>query len=144
LSRCRHRRRSFPGTKDSTVTSRSPRRRRADLIGGTIGQLDKIPQQSASAGDVYVLLATLVAGALAMLIGPLFNTFYPRFSTLVAAGSDTDLRDLYHLGAQVVTTLIALATLVVIFFARDLIAFWTRNADTAAHGADRGVFTPGQ
>jgi len=46
----------------------------------------------------HYMLATTVAGSLYILVTPLFNVLYPRFSALVATGETEKLAELYQLG----------------------------------------------
>lgn len=72
----------------------------------------------------YALAATL-AGALYLMVGPISNAFYPRFTQLVARGDQTALRETYHLGAQLVTVMLAPAAMMLILFGERIVAIWT-------------------
>ena len=82
----------------------------------------------------YALAATL-AGALYVMVGPISNAFYPRFTQLVARGDQTALRETYHLGAQLVTVMLAPAAMMLILFGERIVAIWTGDAALAAEVA---------
>ncbi len=104
------------------------------VAGAALAQVDKLVLSTVLSLSVfaYYSLATVVAGALTIVVTPIFNTFYPRFSSLIASGRDSDLRALHHFGAQLLTVAIAPAALMLLFFGRALIEIWTGSAATAA------------
>lgn len=77
-------------------------------------------------------LAGLLSGGLYVLVTPMFNVMFPRFSTLVAAGDVDRLGELYSLGTRVLATLVFPTAMVMAFFARPLLQLWTGNAGLAA------------
>lgn len=79
----------------------------------------------------YYILASVVAGGLGMIIAPLFNAFFPRFTALVTAGDHETLRRLYHRGSQTMAVLLLPPATVIAFFSFDVILAWTGNAETA-------------
>lgn len=79
----------------------------------------------------YYTLASTVATALYLLIVPITQAFYPRFSELVAQGDAAGLARLYHQGAQLVTALSAPLALMLVFFGERLLALWTGDARLA-------------
>lgn len=79
----------------------------------------------------YYALATAVSGGLALLINPVSQTFFPRFSEMVARGDGEGLVRNYHLAAQLASVFVAPAALMLIFFGRDLIALWTGDTELA-------------
>lgn len=76
----------------------------------------------------YYTLAGTVATAIGLLIAPITQAFYPRFTELVAKGDAQELVKIYHRSAQLVTVLAAPAALMLIFFGENLLALWTGNA----------------
>lgn len=78
----------------------------------------------------YFTLATTVAGAISLLIGPIVNVATPRFTKLVAAKDEKTLAEQYHKFAQLLTIVIAPASLVLYFFSREIIFLWTRDIAT--------------
>ncbi|MDB6089440.1 MAG: polysaccharide biosynthesis protein [Gammaproteobacteria bacterium] len=78
----------------------------------------------------YVLASTIVAG-LYVLVTPLFNAVYPRFSQLVALGDSVQLTDLYRLGTRLLSSVLFPIAVVLAVLAREVIAFWTGNEQLA-------------
>jgi O-antigen/teichoic acid export membrane protein len=104
------------------------------LTSVALTQLDKIilsKMLPLAAFGEYMLAATVIGG-LAVLVGPLFNTIYPRFSALVALGQSEALVAAYHK----YTRCFAIAYLPVVTalgaYAYDIVALWTGKPDTAA------------
>jgi len=75
----------------------------------------------------YYTLAATVATSIGMLIAPISQAFYPRFTELVANGSQQELIQNYHRSAQLVTVLAAPVALMIIFFGEKLLLLWTGN-----------------
>ena len=76
----------------------------------------------------YYTLAGTVATSINLLIAPVTQAFYPRFTELVAKGDAQELVQIYHRSAQLVTVLAAPAALMLIFFGENLLTLWTGNA----------------
>lgn len=76
----------------------------------------------------YFILATTVAGAIALLAGPIVNVAIPRFTELVAANDEKKLIAYYHMFAQLLTIIVIPASLVLFFFSEEILLLWTRNA----------------
>lgn len=79
----------------------------------------------------YYALATAVSGGLTLLINPVSQAFYPRFSEMVARGDGEGLVRSYHLSAQLVSALVAPVALMLIFFGQEIMALWTGDAELA-------------
>jgi O-antigen/teichoic acid export membrane protein len=75
----------------------------------------------------YYTLAGTVVTTIGMLIAPITQAFYPRFTELVANGGHQELVQTYHRSAQLVTVLAAPVALMLIFFAKELLVLWTGN-----------------
>lgn len=80
-------------------------------------------------------LATLVAGGLYVLVTPVFNAVYPRFSALVAAGKAEELWTLYRLGTRMIAALVFPVAMVLAVLAEPLLTLWTQEPDIAAAAA---------
>lgn len=80
----------------------------------------------------HYMLATVVVSGLYVLISPLFNVMYPRFSALVVTGEIEKLTDLYRLGTQMLATVLFPVTMVLVIFAEDLVHVWTGNPGIAS------------
>jgi O-antigen/teichoic acid export membrane protein len=79
----------------------------------------------------YYTLAAVAASGIGYIVGPCFNAIYPRFTQLVALGNQTELKEFYHRGCQLVSVLILPAAIVMSLFSRELIFLWTQNQVTA-------------
>lgn len=80
----------------------------------------------------HYMLATVVVSGLYVLISPLFNVIYPRFSALVVTGETEKLIEFYRLGTRVLAMLLFPITMVLAFFAEDLVHVWTGNSTMAS------------
>ena len=78
----------------------------------------------------YFTLASTVAGALSILIVPISNVAYPRFTELVASGEEKAFTMQYHQFAQLLTISVVPATLILSFFSHQIIYLWTHSAAT--------------
>jgi O-antigen/teichoic acid export membrane protein len=76
----------------------------------------------------YYTLAGTVVGAIYLLIAPVTQAFYPRFTELVTRDDAQELVRSYHFSAQLVTVLAAPAAMILIFFGESLMTLWTGNA----------------
>lgn len=100
-------------------------------------QVDKILlSQMLSLEDFgYYMLAAAVAAALTLLINPITQAYYPRFSELLVRGDSVGLARSYHLGAQLVTGFVAPGALILVFFGQELLALWADNPELAHRAA---------
>lgn len=103
------------------------------LTGSILAQTDKVFLSSILplARFAQYSLAATVAAALVVVVMPIFNTFYPRYSSMLAAGREAELRELHHFGSQLVVLALVPAAFLVVFFGRDLVELWTHDAATA-------------
>jgi O-antigen/teichoic acid export membrane protein len=83
----------------------------------------------------YYTVAGILGRGLYVLITPVSNAFFPRFSALVAADDEGALKRLYHQGSQLMAALVIPAGVVVSLFSFDILLLWTGNADTARNAA---------
>jgi O-antigen/teichoic acid export membrane protein len=73
----------------------------------------------------YYALATAVAGALYMIIGPITQAVYPRLVELAAAENEGQLIPVYHQAAQFVAVVTAPAVSLVVLFAGGVVFAWS-------------------
>lgn len=73
----------------------------------------------------YYTFAATVATAIALLITPITQAYYPRITELVACNDEPELIRTYHRSAQLVTVLAAPGALMLIFFGLNLLLVWT-------------------
>ncbi|OTE95254.1 polysaccharide biosynthesis protein [Crenothrix sp. D3] len=76
----------------------------------------------------YYTLAGTVAAILNNLILPVTQAYYPRFTELVTQSDTAELIKIYHQSAQLISVLIIPATLILVFFGKNLLLLWTGNA----------------
>lgn len=99
----------------------------------TVSQIDRIVlSYMRPLSDLgYFTLAMSVAAGLGRMVQPMFNALYPRFSRLVSAAAWLELSQLYHLGSQLLSVVVASVSVMLMFFARDVIYLWSGDAATA-------------
>lgn len=83
----------------------------------------------------HYMLATVVVSGLSIVVAPLFNVIYPRFSVLVINGDVEKLTTLYRLGTRMLATLIFPAAMLLAIFSKDLLFVWTGNSEIATNVA---------
>jgi O-antigen/teichoic acid export membrane protein len=83
----------------------------------------------------YYTLATALGNGLYVLITPVFNATFPKLSAMVASRDENGVRELYHLGTQVMAVLVLPVALVTAFFSYEIMALWTGNTETAQYTA---------
>jgi O-antigen/teichoic acid export membrane protein len=83
----------------------------------------------------YILACAVGNGLTGLVITPLFNTIFPRFSFLVAARDQKSLSQLYHGSTQVMAVLILPAATVIALFSREIMLLWTGNPEIAIQTA---------
>lgn len=79
----------------------------------------------------YYILAGTVATGLYLLVAPISSALHPRFTQLVTVGDEQGLKELYHDSCQFMSVVILPITMVIAFFAREILFLWTGNATTA-------------
>lgn len=97
------------------------------LTGLVFSQLDKvILSKILSLEDFgHYVLATVVVSGLYILITPVFNIIYPRFSTLVAKGDIDELKRQYRLGTRLLASILFPGAMLLAVFAKDIVHLWT-------------------
>jgi O-antigen/teichoic acid export membrane protein len=78
------------------------------------------------------MLATVVVSGLYVLISPIFNVVYPKFSELVVTGDEEKLTNLYRLGTRMLATVLFPIAMVLVVFSNDLVHIWTGNPSLAS------------
>ncbi|OQX09804.1 MAG: polysaccharide biosynthesis protein [Desulfobulbaceae bacterium A2] len=79
----------------------------------------------------YYALAAMVANSLYMLVTPIDQAFFPRFTALAAREDQPSLTSTYHLGSQLITVFVAAPAIVLIVFGDIVLTLWTRDAALA-------------
>ncbi len=98
-------------------------------------QLDKIILSKLLTLEMfgYYVLAFNVAGALTLLVNPIFSALFPRLSQLVVEKADADLSSLYHKGCQLLSLIVLPAAVTLIFFSKEILSLWIGTPDTVGN-----------
>jgi O-antigen/teichoic acid export membrane protein len=83
----------------------------------------------------YVLAGVVANGISTVLVTPMFNTVFPRFSALVAAKDEKRLTEMYHGSTQIMAVLILPVAAVLAFFSQEVMMLWTQNAEVTRNTA---------
>lgn len=75
----------------------------------------------------YYTLASVVAGALSVFVGPIRQALYPRLCELHAKGDEAGFAVMYHKGSQLVTVVAGSAAAVLVVFAEEFLNLWTQD-----------------
>lgn len=79
----------------------------------------------------YYSLATTVAGAMYILISPVFAAVFPKFSQLVKNQDKEGVVRLYYQSSQLMMVIIIPAAIVIAVFSYEILLLWTRNQELA-------------
>ena len=79
----------------------------------------------------YYSLAGTVASILTMLMVPIYQAYFPRFTQLVTLEDNVGVARSYHQGAQLMSVFVIPAALVLIFFGENILLLWTGKASLA-------------
>lgn len=80
----------------------------------------------------HYMLATMVVSGLSLLVAPVYNVVYPRFSVLVATGEMEKLTDLYRSGTRLLATVLFPLAMLLSVFAEELLLVWTGSQALAS------------
>ncbi len=107
------------------------------ITGIILTQVDKVVLSKTLELNDYGLymLAAAVANALTMLSAPLFNSFFPLFTSLVAQKDFDELEKKYHLNTQLMGLALIPAAMIMIFFSSELLLLWTGKPEVASGAA---------
>ena len=107
------------------------------LTGIILTQLDKVILSRMLTLEMfgYYSLAGAVGRGLYVVITPIFNSVFPRLSALVAAGDISGLKNLYHLGSQLMAVFVVPLAATVALFSYDFLLLWTGSIETASNAA---------
>jgi O-antigen/teichoic acid export membrane protein len=83
----------------------------------------------------YYALASSVAGALVVMVGPVSQAISPRMVELATQDDRSRLIAVYHKGTQLVTVLTAPAALLLCFFGKGIIYLWSGDSNLAERTA---------
>ncbi|CAM8344617.1 RfbX Membrane protein involved in the export of O-antigen and teichoic acid [Candidatus Methylopumilus planktonicus] len=103
------------------------------LAGAILIQLDKL----LLSGKITLLdfgkysLSWTVANSLLILLIPIFNSIYPRFTSLITVGDTVALSNIYRIGSRLLSSVLFPIAILAGIFAEDLVFMWTRNSNLA-------------
>ncbi|MDP1639104.1 MAG: oligosaccharide flippase family protein [Candidatus Nitrotoga sp.] len=104
------------------------------LSGIVFTQLDKVILSKMLGLEEFghYMLATVVVSGLYVLVTPMYNAVYPRFSALVASGDFKKLGNLYRLCTRILSIILFPTAMILAVFAYDLVRIWTGNTELAS------------
>lgn len=107
------------------------------LFGLVLTQLDKIILSKTLGlnGYGHYMLATVCASSIYILVNPIFNIAYPKFSNLVAQEKNVDLLGHYHMISRLLATMVFPTAMLAILLSKELITLWTGNIAIAVNVA---------
>jgi O-antigen/teichoic acid export membrane protein len=103
------------------------------IAGSILTHLDKLILSrllSLESFGHYSLAGTLARG-LYVMITPVFNAYFPRFSALVPAHDKASMRLCYHTAAQMMSVLILPLAAAIGFFSHEIAFLWLRDSSVA-------------
>jgi O-antigen/teichoic acid export membrane protein len=103
------------------------------VVGLAFSQLDKVLLSRMLGLEDFgrYMVASTLAGGLYVLVSPIFNGVYPRFSNLVARGDEAGLAALYRTATRLLGAGVFPAAMLLVVFGEDLVRIWTRDAALA-------------
>lgn len=104
------------------------------LTGLVFMQLDKVILSKMLGLEQFghYMLATVVVSGLSLLVVPVYNVVYPRFSALVATGDLEKLANLYRTATRLLAAVLFPLAMLLVVFAEELVLVWTGNAALAS------------
>ena len=82
----------------------------------------------------YSLAATLARG-LYVMITPVFNAYFPRFSALASSGEKAVMHECYHSAAQVMSVLVLPLAVIMGVYSSEIAFLWLQNSSIAKNVA---------
>lgn len=83
----------------------------------------------------YVLAGTVCSVIPTMLVGPVFNALFPRFTSLTAPKDEAAIKLLYHQSSQFVAVIVISTAMIIALFSSDILMLWTRSPETTKMAA---------
>jgi O-antigen/teichoic acid export membrane protein len=104
------------------------------FAGLLFSQLDKVVLSKILSLEEFgqFMLATAVVSGLTVLISPVYNLIYPRFSALVVTGRVDELSHLYRVGTRMLATVLFPAAMALAVLAEDIVTVWTGSPNLAS------------
>lgn len=107
------------------------------FLGLLLNQLDKVILSKILTLEAFAhyMLATVVVSGLFVIVSPMFNVIYPRFTALVVVGDTEKLISLYRMGTRIFATILFPVTMILVVFADDLVLLWMGKAGVVSSTA---------
>ena len=99
----------------------------------SLRQVDKIYLSKTIDLDIfgYYAFASILAGIPTLLVGPVYQAYYPRFVELFAIGSKSDLNRAYLRATMYAGIIAVVSGVPLVFFAEDVIWVWSGDRELA-------------
>ena len=81
------------------------------------------------------MLATVLVSGMFVLITPVFNVIYPRFSAYVASKNILSLIELYRIGTRLLASILFPIAMFLVVFGKSFVLIWTGNQIIATNAA---------
>ena len=78
----------------------------------------------------YYTLAYTIGSFLYMIVSPVSQSYFPKFSALITENKYDELVKVYHQSCQLVTILVLPFGLFLAIFSKELLLVWTHNSET--------------
>lgn len=78
----------------------------------------------------YYTIAVTLGMAVLQIVNPIAQSFFPKFAYLSFSNKADELKDTYHKCCQLVSIIIFPASLIIIFYTREVLMLWTHNITT--------------
>jgi len=104
------------------------------LLGTLLSQMDKILlSRILTLEDFgYYVFASTVAAVLFRLIGPIFSTYLPRITQLVASGDQARLGATYHQASQIMALTVIPIAAILAAYSSEVVLLWSGNSSLAS------------
>lgn len=79
----------------------------------------------------YTFVAT-ISNSLLIFISPITQAFYPRLTETFSQGNVASVKQIFHIGSKLVTSIIGTAACLIFCFSEHLIFIWTGNRELAS------------
>ncbi len=79
----------------------------------------------------YYTVACSLGLMISQVVGPLSQSYFPKFASLISLHKTAELKNVYHQACQMISGLVLPATFILVFFSKELIFIWTKNPVTA-------------
>lgn len=78
----------------------------------------------------YYSISCSLGLILYQILTPLTQSYFPKFTNLISLNKNEELKETYHQACKLISNLILPATFMLVFFSKELIFIWTKNAVT--------------